>query len=74
MAEVVNLSDHLEEVGSGYRFDPDQILEGAKGADFANVLVIGEYQDGSLYIAGASNAGETLILMERAKHQLIHGE
>lgn len=60
-------------VGEGFRFDPDEILEGAKGAGFANLVIVGEYEDGEIYIAGASNAGESIILMERAKHQLIHG-
>jgi hypothetical protein len=74
LAEVIQLADHLEEVGPGYRFDPDAVLEAAKGAGFANIVVLGELEDGSLYIAGAANAGECLILMERAKHQLIHGD
>lgn len=73
MAEVVQLSDHLQEVGAGYRIDPDKVLEGAKGRDFTNLLVLGQHQDGTLYIAGASNAGECIILMELAKHELIFG-
>jgi hypothetical protein len=74
MAEVIQLADHLEEVGPGYRFDPDEVLEAAKGAGFQNMVIVGELEDGSLYIAGASNAGECIILMERAKYQLIHGD
>ncbi len=74
MAEVVQLSDHLEEVGDAFRFDPDKILEDAKGGGFANLLVIGQYESGELFVSGASNVGSALILMELAKHELIHGE
>lgn len=72
-AEVVSLADHLEEVGAGYRFDPDKVLEGAKGRSFTGLVVIGQHEDGTLYIAGAANAGECIILMEMAKHELIFG-
>ena len=60
-------------VGDGFRFDPDVILEGAKGAEFTTLAVIGVYPDGSIYVAGNANAGETLVLFERAKHMLIFG-
>lgn len=63
----------LVEVGEDYRFDPDYILEAAKGNAFTRVSVIGELPDGSLWISGSANAGETLILIERAKHQVIFG-
>ena len=62
------------EVGSGYRFDPDKILEQAKGRGHTNILVIGELEDGSLWVSSAANAGEALVLMEKAKHQIIFGE
>lgn len=58
-------------VGDNYRFDPDEILDGAKGEPFDRLLVIGEYDDGELYIAGNCNSGETLVLMERSKLKLI---
>ena len=72
MSNVVKLE--LVTVGEDFRFDPDYILEAAKGQDFTRVSVIGEYPDGSLWISGSANAGETLILIERAKHQVIFGE
>lgn len=62
------------EVGDHYRADPDEILENAKGAGFSNLLVIGQYEDGTLYVSGASNTGVALVLMELAKFQLIHGD
>lgn len=71
-AEIVEL--HPETVGEGYRFDPDKILEAAKGQDFERLLLIGSYDDGTLYIAGSANAGEMMILMELAKHQIVFGE
>lgn len=64
----------LVQVGQDFRFDPDQILEAAKGKDFARVSVIGELPDGSIWVSGSANAGETIILMEMAKRQIIFGE
>lgn len=64
----------LVEVGEDFRFDPDAILEAAKGKDFARVSVIGELPDGSIWVSGSANAGETIILMEMAKHQIIFGD
>jgi len=59
-------------VGSGFRFDPDQILEAAKGKGFTNLVIIGELpDDDELYVAGMANAGESVIMIERAKLQII---
>jgi hypothetical protein len=74
MAEVVRLADHLEEVGDNYRFEPDKILEAAKGQDFVNVLIIGQHEDGELWVSSAANAGTALILMEKAKQRIVFGE
>lgn len=63
----------LVEVGEDYRFEADHILEAAKGSEFSRVAVVGELPDGSLWISGSANAGETLILLERAKHKIVHG-
>jgi hypothetical protein len=62
------------EVGSGYRFDPDVILEEAKGQGYTNILVIGEFEDGTLWVSSAANAGEAMILMEKAKRQICFGD
>lgn len=61
----------LVEVGENFVFDPDAILEAAKGQGFVNVVVIGECECGAVYTTGAKNAGEALILMERAKMQIV---
>lgn len=61
-------------VGKGYRFDADVILDEAKGHLFDNVLVIGQLESGELWISSAANAGEALILMEKAKRQICFGE
>lgn len=61
-------------VGEGFRFDPDEVLEAAKGKDFARVCILGELPDGSVWVSGSANAGETLVLMEMAKRQIIFGE
>lgn len=72
MSEVVKF--HPVEVGAGYRFDPDEILERAKGQGFKTVAILGELADGSTWVSGSANAGETLILMEKAKRSIIFGE
>lgn len=72
MAEVVKL--HPETVGPGYRFDPDDVLEAAKGKGFVTVAVMGQLPDGEIWISGNANAGETLVLMERAKRIAVFGE
>jgi hypothetical protein len=62
------------EIGAGYRFDADEILEQAKGRGFLNVLIIAEQDDGELWVSSAANAGEAMILMEKAKHRVCFGE
>ncbi len=61
-------------VGDGYRFDPDQILEDAKGQSFTTLAIIGETEDGEMWVSGNANGGETLVLMERAKRKIVFGE
>lgn len=72
MAEIVRL--HPEEVGEGYRFDPDEILEAAKGEGFVTLAILAQREDGSIWVSGNANAGETLVLMERAKRVVVFGE
>lgn len=72
MSEVVKFQP--VEVGEGFRFDPDAILEAAKGQGFTTVAVLGQLEDGSFWVSGSANAGETLILMERAKRQICFGD
>lgn len=72
MADVVKLE--LVEVGENFRFDSDFLLEAAKGKNFQRMAIVAQNEDGSIWLSGSANAGETLILMEMAKHQLIHGK
>lgn len=58
-------------VGDGYRFDPDETLESAKGQAFSELVIIGTLPTGERWISGNCNAGEALILMERAKLDMI---
>lgn len=74
MAESNVLEFHPEVVGAGYRFDPDAILEAAKGQGFTNIVIVGEQSDGSTWVSSAANAGEALILMERAKKRIVFGD
>lgn len=61
----------LVEVGEGFRFDPDQILEEAKGQGFQTLVIIGEMEGGELWVSASAGAGVAMILMERAKRQII---
>lgn len=72
MANVVEFKP--EAVGETYRFDADEILDAAKGEPFTTLVILGEMENGERYIAGNANAGETLIMMERAKLDLIQGD
>jgi hypothetical protein len=72
MAEVVKLEP--VEVGAGYRFEAEKILDAAKSESFDRLAIVGELENGELYVAGTANAGETLILLEKAKRQLIFGD
>lgn len=72
MAEAIHL--HPVEVGEGYRFDADDILEAAKGQAFVTLAVLGETADGEIWISGNANAGETLVLIEKAKRVVVFGD
>lgn len=69
-AEIVPL--RVVSVGDGYKFDPDVLLENAKGKKFAQLVIIAEREDtDELWISSMSNAGVSLMVLERAKLQLI---
>lgn len=71
MTNVVDLK--LIEVGSGYRFDAEKLLEAAKAHAFERMAIIGRLESGELYVSGTANAGETMILIEQAKHMIVFG-
>lgn len=62
----------LVEVGESFRFNPDDLLESAKGNKFTMLAILGQKEDGELFVSGSANAGETLILIELAKHRIVH--
>jgi hypothetical protein len=61
----------LQVVGEGFRFDGDQILDDAKGQNFITLAILGQTEDGDIWVSGNANAGETLVLMEKAKRKII---
>lgn len=63
-----------ESVGEGYRTDPDELLEGAKGKSFETIIIIGQRKDGTLSISSNANLGETVVLMEFARHDILFGD
>lgn len=60
-------------IGDGYRFDPDEILDAAKGQEFIELVIIGTMPTGERWVSGNCNSGQALILIERAKLKLIGG-
>lgn len=72
MSEPIKLK--VVRVGEEFRFDPDEILEAAKGHGFKTLVVIGEMPDGQTWVSGSANAGESLIMIERAKRVVVFGE
>lgn len=66
------------ELGERFRSDPDEILADARGAGFTSLIVIGHWDDVNpgedIWIGSNANVGETVLLLERAKHKLIHGD
>ncbi len=65
---------HPVSSGSSYREDASELLETAKQNAFALVSVIGELEDGTIYVTGTANAGETLILLHRAISRIVNGD
>ena len=61
-------------VSSDHRFDPDEVLETAKGKGFVTMAILGQLPDGTFWVSGNANQGETLILLEYAKHEILFGE
>lgn len=61
-------------IGENMRLDPDEILEAAKGQGFTTLAILGQLPDGSMWVSGTANAGETMVLMEKAKRQIVFGD
>jgi hypothetical protein len=59
------------EISASFRFDPEVCLENMKGTAPISLLIIAQGEDGSLKIDGNCNAGEALVLMELAKHDIV---
>lgn len=72
MSNVVKLVP--EEVGAGYQFDSDEVLRAALEKKMTSIVIIGELPDGELWCSSAVNAGEALVLMEKAKRLICFGE
>ena len=43
----------LIEVGENFRFDPDDLLEAAKGQEFTRLAILGQKPDGELWVSGS---------------------
>lgn len=72
MSDVIKLVP--KEIGENYRFKPDDVLEQAKGRGSESLVVLAQMPDGSIEITGTANLGETVVLLELAKHTLLFGD
>lgn len=61
-------------VGDDYRIDPEQVIEGAKGCGYTDVLVIGRLDTGEIVASSSAGRGEALLLMEKAKRIIVFGD
>lgn len=61
----------LVEIGEGVVLDGRQVLQAAIDAGLRRVVVIGEMADGEEWVSSNVNAGESLIMIERAKRVII---
>ncbi len=61
----------LVEVGEDFRFEINQILDGARDQPFTTISIIGQLEDGTMWVSGSVNAGEIMILLERAKQYIL---
>ena len=62
----------LVTVGESFRFNPDDLLEKAKSQGFSVMAILGQFPNGEMWVSGTANAGETIILIELAKHHILH--
>lgn len=72
MTNVVELEP--QELGENFRFDPDKILDEAKGQGFETLVIMGQKPSGEVWVTGNANRGELLVLIEVAKHQIVFDE
>lgn len=61
-------------IGEDVDLGVKNVLEEAVEFGLDTVVVIGETEDGEIYVAGSHNAGASLVLIERAKHKLVFGD
>jgi len=71
MTNIVELEP--QELGENFRFDPDRILEEAKGQGFETLVIMGQKPDGEIWVSGNANRGEMLMLIEAAKYDVVFG-
>jgi hypothetical protein len=63
-----------EVVSNGRHFEPDYILEKAKGNGFVSVVVIAEMDNGETWVSASEGQGDAMLLLERAKRIIVFGE
>ena len=61
----------LVEIGEGVVLDGRQVMQAAIDAGLRRVVVIGEMADGEEWVSSNVNAGESLIMIERARNFIV---
>lgn len=56
-------------VGSDYRVSIDAVIQSAKDAELADIVIIGAKPDGALHVG--SSGGDVMMLIEAAKLRIL---
>lgn len=70
MADIIDLKQPSGVVGDGYAFDPDAILEAAKGV-YVQVIVVGFTADGEIDMRASHGSRDALWVLRKAEHHLL---
>ena len=70
MADIIDLKQPSGQVGDGFAFDPDVVLEKAKGT-FAQVVVVGFDKDGKIDMRSSHGGRDALWIIRRGEYHLL---
>lgn len=70
MGDIIDLKQPSGQVGNGFAFQPDVILEEAKGA-YEQVVVVGFDASGEISIRSSHGSHEALWILRRGEYHLL---
>ena len=62
-----------DSVGDDFKFDPEQVLDACRGK-YTDLVVIGEDENGELFIHATSNLSRANLMMDIVKARLVSGD